>query len=238
MLIADFNLDLPLTRAAPPRLLLRHVFGIAAALVLHIAVALYLLLPTPAMEHASRPDSTVSTMSLVLIEPEIPIPAATPESAPPSLATAPAPAPPVELPRLKRKPDQRDHNAVPQPRSMSAEFIEPVITVADLVDDIERAAAEIVAKDPRLPNAGMPSALGKVPGRAEEFVHLPLQHRPPGVLQQTLQAIGKHLILGGLPDSPLQQMHDRAHRSDPGEAVCNDPENPLADERCWMPPED
>ncbi len=233
MLIADFNLDLPPTRAAPLRLQLRHVFGIAAALVLHIAVALYLLLPTPAMVHAPRLDSTLATMSLVLIEPVIPRPAATPESAPSSLA--PVPVPPVERPRLKRKPDQRDYNAASQARSMSAEFIEPVITVADLVDDIERAAAEIVAKDPRLPNAGMPSALGKVPGRAEEFVHLPLQHRPPGALQRTLQAIGKHLILGGLPDSPLQQMHDRAHRSDPGEAVCNDPENPLADERCWMP---
>jgi hypothetical protein len=230
MLIADFNLDLPLTRAAPPRLQLRHVFGIAAALVLHVGVALYLLLPTPAMVHAPLPDSMIASMSLLLIEPAISKPAK-----PPDPATPPRPAALVEPQRLRRKPDQRDQKAVPQARSMSAEFIEPVITTADLVDDIERTAAEIVAKDPRLPNAGMPSALGKVPGRAEEFVHLPLQHRPPGALKSALQSIGKHLILGGLPDSPLQQMHDRAHRGDPGEAVCNDPENPLADERCWLP---
>jgi hypothetical protein len=231
MLIADFNLDLPLTRAARPRLQLRHVYGIAVALVLHIVAALYLLLPTPAMVYAPRPDPSVVLMSLVLIEPAMPKPAKPPESAPPS----PVPAALVAPQPLRRKPDQREHEAAPQVRSMSAEFIEPLITTADLVDDIERAAAEIVAKDPRLPNAGMPSALGKVPGRAEEFVHLPLQHRPPGAFKSMLQGIGKHLILGGLPDSPLQQMHDRAHRSDPGEAVCNDPENPLADERCWLP---
>lgn len=240
MLIADSFLDLSPARAALPRLQPRRVLGIAATLVLHAAVLLYLLLPTAAMQFDRLAQPSAATMSLVLIEPETP---ATP--ALPATGTTPAtPKPPAArvtttrttgIATPRRKPIEAQAEVAPT--TMSAEFIEPQITVADLTDDIEAAAAEIVARDPRLPNAGMPSALGKVPGRAEEFVHLPLKHREGGALKNMLEAIGKHMIVGGLPESPLQEMHNRAHRGG-GEPVCNDPENPLADERCWLPPED
>jgi hypothetical protein len=240
MLIVDFNLKLSPARARPPRLQPRRVLGIAATLILHTVVLLYLLLPTSAMRFDRRAESAAATMSLVLIEPDTPaIPSRPATSATPATPRPPAARPSTtrtaEIVAPRRKPIETRAEAAPA--AMSAEFIEPRITVADLTDDIEAAAAEIVAKDPRLPNAGMPSALGKVPGRAEEFVHLPLKHREGGALKNMLEAIGKHMIVGGLPDSPLQEMHNRAHRGG-GEPVCNDPENPLADERCWLPPED
>lgn len=237
MLIADSFLELSPVRAAPLRLQPRRVLGIAATLILHTVVLLYLLLPTSAMRFDRRAESAAATMSLVLIEPEVPAtpapqaPGATPK--PPAARASTTRTAGIAAPRRKSVEAEVEVART----TMSAEFIEPHITVADLTDDIEAAAAEIVARDPRLPNAGMPSALGKVPGRAEEFVHLPLKHREGGALKNMLEAIGKHMIVGGLPESPLQQMHDSAHRGG-GEPVCNDPENPLADERCWLPPED
>lgn len=240
MLIVDLDLEFSPTRIAPPRLQPRRVLGIAATLILHTLVLLYLLLPTSAMRFDGPAQHDVASMSLVLIEPET-----RSRPSPPVAIAAPATLkPPVERASTKRMaaivaPPRElvEVQAKTAPTAMSAEFIEPRITVADLADDIEDVAAELVARDPRLPNAGMPSALGRVPGRAEEFVHLPLKHREGGALKNMLEAIGKHMIVGGLPESPLQEMHDRAHRGS-GEPVCNDPENPLADERCWQPPED
>lgn len=244
MLIANYTLAPPSLRSQPPRLQPQRVFGIAAALVLHLVLLLYLCLPTVALHSPQRAEPAAPTMSLILIEPAVirvstvPMPtapiAAVPASRTPA-PTNPTPSTRLDLRRTARSP-RASTGVIAAPAPMTAEFIQPRIGAAKLHSEIEAAAAEVVANDPRLPNAGMPSALGQVPGRAEEFIHLPLQHAEGGGLKRALQAIGKHMIIGGISEDPLRDLAARSMQGG-GEPVCNDPENPLADERCWLPPE-
>ncbi len=234
MLIADFSIDAPPVRATPSAPISPHrIAGYALSLVLHVSLLCYLLLPMAPRPPLSRAAVATTTMSLVLIDtpaPPSPVPITMSIAMPNNTATS------ASTQTARHKPEAA-RNPVPAAPVMSAEFIAPIVNAKKLLDDIEGAAAEIVAADPRLPNAGMPNALGQVPGRAEPFINLPLQHREGG-LKSTLQAIAKHMILGGLPDDPLRNMAERSWAGRNGEPVCNDPENPLADERCWMPAEE
>lgn len=230
MLIADLSIDAPPARATPSPQLSRHrIAGYALSLVLHVSVLCYLLLPMAPRPSLPRAAIAAATMSLVLIDTPVP-----PVPAP--IATLPTVATSATTQTVRRKPEASRDPVLTVP-AMSAEFIMPSVNANTLLDDIEGAAAEIIAADPRLPNAGMPSALGQVPGRAEPFINLPLRHREGG-LKSTLQAIAKHMIIGGLPDDPLRTLAERSWAGRGGEPVCNDPENPLADERCWAPPEE
>jgi hypothetical protein len=231
MLIADLYIDSLPARVVPPRLDILRVWGMAAALIVHAGLLLFLLLPAkptiPTM--ATRVEPTPVTAGLVWIEAEpLPKPIA-------------AYSPRLIAPHVPQATQRRYRPALierkPSSKTMIAEFIAPPVDARDLFGDIEAAAAEIVALDPRLPNAGMPSALGQVPGRAEPFIHLPLTHQEGGSLKRLLQNIGKHMIVGGLPEDPLRTMAERSWggRDEP---ICNDPENPLADERCWTAPDD
>lgn len=226
--------DFDFVVATPParlRVSAGRVLGIAISLILHLALLMQLTLPIqrhlrPALIEEVRP-----AMNLVLLEPE-------------AVPAAPVQTVNTEVAAVAEKP-------VRKPTQTQVVFIEPPGRAAAVDDSAERgatadarrlfngieaAAAEIVAADPRLPNAGMPSALGRVPGRAEPFVHLPLAHAEGGRLSRTLEALGRHMIVGELDDNPLRTSADRAARRG-AEPVCNDPENPLADERCWLPPE-
>ncbi|MDZ4812810.1 MAG: hypothetical protein SGI99_09395 [Pseudomonadota bacterium] len=231
MLIADLSIDILPTRTRSPSVNVRRALGIAAALMLHVLLLLYVLLPPAPMRLFAPQESQAAAMSLVFIHPTAPVQRA--------MQQAPIASPPRSnssaIPGRRRAPQPVPE--VPSETAMTAQFIEPVVSAGDLFDDIQGAAAEVVAKDPRLPNAGMPRALGQVPGRAEPFIHLPLKHQQGGALKRTLEAIGKHMIVGGLPENPLHSMAQRASQ-DRNEPVCNDPENPLADERCWLPPEE
>ncbi len=231
MLIADLSIDILPIRTRSPSVDVRRALGIAVALLLHVLLLLYVLLPPAPMRLVAPQQSQAAVMSLVFIQPTAPVQRAMQ----PAPATSPPPSNSGALPPRRRAPQPAPE--VPSETAMTAEFIEPRVSAGDLFDDIQGAAAEVVAKDPRLPNAGMPRALGQVPGRAEPFIHLPLQHQQGGALRRTLEAIGKHMIVGGLPENPLHSMAQRASQ-DRNEPVCNDPENPLADERCWLPPEE
>lgn len=230
MLIADFSTDAPPVRAMPSTQLSPHrIAGYTLSLVLHVSLLCYLLLPMAPRPPLSRAAVATTTMSLLLIDTPAP-------PSPATIAVPPSAVTPAATQTARRKPEAA-RNPVSAAPAMRAEFFAPIVNAKKLLNDIEGAAAEIVAADPRLPNAGMPSALGQVPGRAEPFINLPLQHREGG-LKSTLQGIAKHMILGGLPDDPLRTLAERSWAGRGGEPVCNDPENPLADERCWAPPEE
>jgi hypothetical protein len=232
MLIPPQDFDFVVaTPTAHLRVSVGRVAGLAISLILHLALLMQLTLPIqryprPALIEEDRP-----AMNLVLLEPDA------------------APAAPVQMvntevaavaPKPVRKPTQTQVVFI-EPARRDARVDDSAargatVDAPRLFNGIEAAAAEIVAADPRLPNAGMPSALGRVPGRAEPFVHLPLVHREGGSMSRALAALGRHMIVGELDDNPLRSSADRAARGGP-EPVCNDPENPLADERCWLPPE-
>ena len=233
MLISPLFLDVVPSAARPPGISARRIVGVALSLILHLGLLIYLTLPPlhhPALEISAAERQV---MSLILLEtavipasPVHPVNMEVVEPVMPSVRLTPTPTLAVFI------------DSVPVHRSGGADHAaKPAADADHLFNSIEAAAAEIVASDPRLPNAGMPSALGRVPGRAEPFVHLPLVHSEGGRLSQALSALGRHMIIGELDDNPLRSSAERAARRD-AEPVCNDPENPLADERCWLPPEE
>ena len=235
MLISPLLIDVaPVRKSAAGRSVPRIV-GYAVSIILHGLLLMHLLRVPAPMPPMLRAVAATDPMHLVLIEAAPPAMSAVIEA--PRLHSASAT--PARSPALPASPTRVAPSDVLLPASTASTPITAAVDAHDLYADIEEAAAEIVATDPRLPNAGMPSAIGKLPGRAEPFIHLPLQHQEGGGFSRALAKISKHMILGGLPQDPLRAMSDRAAGNrGGGEPVCNDPENPLADERCWLPPED
>lgn len=228
MLISPLYLEVVPATERPPRISPRRIVGIALSLILHLALLIHLTLPPAQHPVVATSTAERQAMSLVLIA--TPIATAAPVQAVNMEPVAPSARPTRTLAVFI--------DPAPVQESEGADGVaEPAADAQHLFNGIEAAAAEIVASDPRLPNAGMPSALGRVPGRAEPFVHLPLVHSEGGGLSRALSALGKHMIVGELDDNPLRSSAERSARRG-AEPVCNDPENPLADERCWLPPED
>lgn len=231
MLISPLYLEVVPAAKRPPRISPRRIVGIALSLILHLGLLIHLTLPP--LHHPAVEISTAEgqAMSLVLLATPmattVPVQAVNMEPvAPPARPTRPTRTLAVFI------------DPAPVQESEGADGVaEPAADAQRLFNGIEAAAAEIVASDPRLPNAGMPSALGRVPGRAEPFVHLPLVHREGSGLSRALAALGQHMIVGELDDNPLRSSAERSARRG-AEPVCNDPESPLADERCWLPPEE
>ncbi len=119
-------------------------------------------------------------------------------------------------------------------------------TAAALFGSIEGAARALSDSDPRLPNAGMPSARARLPGSDQAIIDLPLRFkRRPTPQQLTLFALRIFVAtMAGNPDdmesvktlrNPLQDLTD-AHMLGIKEPECNDPDDPLRDPRCYPPP--
>lgn len=240
MLISDTFIDLlPLRTPAPPRLSKRRIAGYALSLILHGLLLMHLLRPAQPMAERIYVDHDSGQMSLVLIE-SPPIAPLTPDRTPTTSNRRPLPAAgaaaSASTPLTPRRRKKEAMAAVfPDPPS----FGPSAAQAHELFDDIEQAAAQIVAQDKPLPNAGMPSAIGRVPGRAEEFIHLPLRHQQGGAVARAIGVITKHMILGDLPEDRLRGLSERSgYVNNGGEPVCNDPENPVADKRCWEQPDD
>ena len=111
---------------------------------------------------------------------------------------------------------------------------------------IEGAASELTASDRPLAGAGMPSARARLPGSSEAIVDLPVQFKQR-ITPKQLSMMALRMVVGTMasnPDdiesasrmnSPLRDLTD-AHIKGMPDPICNDPENPLRDPRCALPP--
>jgi hypothetical protein len=240
MLPADYPFQLRPRQTRPTAPQWARVLAIALSLAVHLAV-LARLLAAPDVIHA-RPRAEArdsNALEVVLLDPEIAV------SAPliPSLqspATAPV--------QPRRKPPLTQPDPPPSAPAQTDQVSEAPTTTtsAQLFNGIEAAARDLTAGDPRLPGAGMPSALARLPGSADAIVNLPVRFkRRPTPQQVTLFAL--RILVGTMasnPDdmeqvrtmrNPLQDLTD-AHIQGMKEPICNDPDDPLRDPRCYPPP--
>lgn len=224
------------SKAGKDQLRLNQIIGIAVSLIVHGLVLLYLTLPSQPFKPRSGTAPTITTtMSLFLLEPMT--------SSKSTNMTHGLPARPPLQQKIKSIPKNAAASSDEPAQSPEAElatkieFIPPPksITSAEIFDAIEAAATDIIVQDRRPPNAGKPSAVGKVPGRAEPFVHLPLEHESRSNFSKNMVTILRAIKLSSDITNPLYEMATQNARSLTSEPICNDPENPFADERCWKP---
>lgn len=233
MLPANYPFELRPTRRTPWRSRLPRVFAIWISLTVHLGVLLHLLAPPQPSASQHRASANASnSLQVILLD-------AQPQLV--SMATKLPPAivrvPPAQLPL-----------ATPTHSTMAAEIAEPrdSPSAAQLFGSIEGAARELSTGDPRLPNAGMPSARARLPGSDVAIIDLPLRFkRRPTPQQVTLFALRIFVAtMAANPDdmesvktlrNPLQDLTD-AHMLGIKEPECNDPNDPLRDPRCYPPP--
>ena len=235
MLPANYPFELRPTRRTPWRSRLPRVFAIWISLTVHLGVLLHLLAPPQpsAPQHRARANAG-NSLQVILLD------------AQPQLA----PATTKPLLAIMRTPLAQRPLATPTHSTMAAEIAQPrdSPSAAQLFGSIEGVARELSAGDPRLPNAGMPSARARLPGSDVAIVDLPVRFkRRPTPRQIALFALRNFVAtMAANPDdlesvktlrNPLHDLTD-AHMLGIKEPECNDPENPLADERCWLPPDE
>lgn len=235
MHLFDFN-NAGLLKASKDQLRLNQIIGIAVSLIVHGLVLLYLILPSqPFKPKPVTATPITATMSLVFLEPE--------SNSQSANMTHESPAQ-VLLPQntesLPKNAVVSSNDSVPILEAELATKIEVIpppesITSAKIFSAIEAAATDIIAQDRRPPNAEKPSAAGKVPGRAEPFVHLPLEHGSRSNFSKNMVTILRTIKLSSDITNPLYEMATQRARSLISEPICNDPEKPWADERCWKP---
>lgn len=162
----------------------------------------------------------------------------------PPIAT-PAEKPPAQIVR-ERLPTERATASKPviSPSRPAAPIAEDApVSSAQLFGGIEGVARDLAASDRPFTGTEPDASRAQLPGRSEAFVHLPLHHKESVTPQQIGLYIGKLVVatMADYPDdfesatrlrSPLQDRTDD-HLENLIDPVCNDPENPLRDERCW-----
>jgi hypothetical protein len=242
MLPADYPFELRPRTPVPrsPRWL--RVAGIAVSLAVHAAVLLRLLAaPMPIQVVPRDYVATADVLEVILLEPKAP-------ATLPFTASLPDPvsAPSTLHPAVRRDAPLRAM-AVPRQAEVAADPVQPeVASAAQLFNGIEDAARELTAGDRRLPNAGMPSAIARLPGSADAIVDLPVRFkRRPTPQQVTMFAL--RILVGTMASNsddleqvrtmrnPLQDLTD-THIQGMKDPECNDPEDPLRDPRCYPPP--
>lgn len=240
MLPANYPFELRPTRRAPWRSRLPRVFAIWISLTVHLGILLHLLAPAPPSAPQHRASANASnSLQVILLR-------AKPQLAP--AATKPQPA-------ITRRPSaQRLRSSLATPlhtptHSAVEALVDPqhdAPTAADLFGSIEGAARTLSDGDPRLPNAGMPSALARLPGSDQAIINLPVRFKRRPTPQQLAIFALRFLVAttAANPDdmesvktlrNPLQDLTD-AHMLGIKEPDCNDPDDPLRDPRCYPPP--
>lgn len=243
MLPADYPFELAARSARPWRLRLLRILGLAASLILHLGVLLYLLTPVAPMSRQPRAArDAASSLQVVLLDPApeprplqplpVPIEAVQPAKQPVQTAEV-RPTRQLAPARAESKP------AAPIPEDAP-------VSAAQLFGGIEGAAHELTANDRPLPGAGMPSARARLPGSSAPIVDLPVRFKRRPTPQQVTNYLARIVIgtMVGYPDdfesatelrSPLRDLTD-AHLDKIREPECNDPNDPLRDPRCLDTP--
>jgi hypothetical protein len=241
MLPADYPFQLRPRQTRPTSPHWSRVLAITLSLAVHLAVLARLLAAPDAIHTRPRAEATDSNvLEVVLLDPEIPVSA-------PLIPSLQRPTTTPVQPRRKPPLSQPEPpSSAPAQTDQVSEVPPATITSAQLFNGIEAAARDLTAGDPRLPGAGMPSALARLPGSADAIVDLPVRFkRRPTPQQITLFAL--RILVGTMasnPDdmeqvrtmrNPLQDLTD-AHIQGIKDPECNDPEDPLRDPRCYPPP--
>lgn len=235
MLPADHPFELKTWQHRSQRPRFSHVIGFAASLIVHAALLLRLLASPSAFVSASvtRSESTsAAAIQVYLLEATPPI--ATPTEKPSALIAV------ERLPAVRAAVSKASSSAS-RPAAPIAE--DAPVSSAQLFGGIEGVARDLTASDRPFTGSGPDTSRAQLPGRAEAFVHLPLHHKEAVTPQQIGLYIGKLVVATMIahPDdfqsatrmlSPLQDRTDN-HLHELIDPVCNDPENPLRDERCW-----
>jgi hypothetical protein len=185
--------------------------------------------------------AAADVLEVILLEPKTPATLPFTASVPDPASAPPTPQPATQI-------DAPLHaTAAPQQTEVAADPPQPeVASAAQLFNGIEDAARELTAGDRRLPDAGMPSAIARLPGSADAIVDLPVRFkRRPTPQQVTMFAL--RILVGTMASNsddleqvrtmrnPLQDLTD-AHIQGMKDPECNDPEDPLRDPRCYPPP--
>jgi len=232
----DFSAYVPQPRVDAPRVSIARVLALACAITLHAALLLHWSLPASEADRVrivrSTPDS--SPMELVLIEQHAP-------EAP--LQPAIGRLPPLEV-------RYTPTNATPAPASppaMSATFSEPeadaqsIPNAASLEAQIPDLARQFGGPLKPRPNGTLP----QLPGSAVAIVplHAPVKRWKQITPEQVGNVLARMIVgtMASNPDDfekaregrdPLREMTE-AHLQSFNEPHCDDPDDPLADRRCW-----
>ncbi len=239
MLPSDYPFQLRPRKTVPTSPQWARVTAIVFSLVVHLAVLARLLAAPDVIQSRPRADFVDSNvLEVVLLDPKTPV--AIPQN-------AFVERPPTTI--VQHTPKM----SLPEPPPSQAAQTEPVsetfpatTTSAQLFNGIDAAARDLTAGDPRLPGAGMPSALARLPGSADAIVDLPVRFKRRPTPQQVTMFALRILVATMASNSddmeqvrtmrnPLQDLTD-AHIQGMKDPECNDPDDPLRDPRCYPPP--
>lgn len=238
MLPADYPFELRSPRRIRWPLHGRRVFAVWISLCLHLGVLLHLLQPAQPMPQVVRLDAGPSDRMQMILLDRVLAPAAQPVASRNSFTEA------------ARRPRSASVQTPSVPPSIAEASVAPTPTAADaarLFGSIEGAAEAVVAGDPRRRDAGMPSAVARLPGSADAIVDLPV-HFKRRVTPKQITLFALRIVvatMAGHPDdmesarslrSPLKDLTD-AHMRNIKEPECNDPDDPLRDPRCAFAPQ-
>jgi hypothetical protein len=237
MLPADYPFELRPRRERPLRA--RAVFAVWISLCVHAAVLLRLLAPATPMPPPEREAPAAAGLQVILLDAPAPPPSSpVATAAPPAFAAEFVPA----VPRRERVPRVEP----PAPTISTDVPTTAPASAAQLFGSIEGAARAAVAGDPRNPNAGLPSAMARLPGSSEAIVDLPVRFKRRPTPKQIGLFVARIVVgtMAANPDdmesartlrNPLEDMTQK-HIGNLREPECNDPDDPLRDPRCAMAP--
>ncbi len=240
MLPADYPFELRPPRRSRWPLHGRRVFAVWISLCVHLGILLHLLQPAQPMAELVRLDAGSSDRMQVILLDRVLEPAAQPVASRNTFTEA------------AKRPRTAPLKTPSVPPNIAETSVAPTATVADadaahLFGSIEGAAEAVVAGDPRRRDAGMPSAVARLPGSAEAIVDLPV-HFKRHVTPKQITLFALRIVvatMAGHPDdmesvrnlrNPLKDLTD-AHMRNIKEPECNDPDDPLRDPRCAFAPQ-
>ncbi|PIV32670.1 MAG: hypothetical protein COS34_11930 [Lysobacterales bacterium CG02_land_8_20_14_3_00_62_12] len=211
------------------------MLAMAISLVVHLAVLLALLRPTPPTSLPAPTQTFASTgLQLELIDP---IEAESAAVQPMFLASRKTTA--ATLVRSSARATATASAAPPRPLAASAH---PPNTTASLLAGIATAAAAEANAVPKSRWSPAAQPLLLLPGRAQPFIAVPLPHRQRRSTQDVV--VGMLRLIGGTMAAHPDAMGDQGTLIDPLRAQlgrlahdhpdldCSDPENPSLDPRC------
>lgn len=235
MLPADHPFELKTWQHRSRRPRFSHVIGFAVSLIVHAALLLRLLASPSAFVSASvTPSETPNAAAIQVYLFEATPPIATPAEKPP------APIVRERLPAV-RAAALKISASPSRPAAPIAE--DAPVSSAQLFGGIEGVARDLAASDRPFAGSGPDTSRAQLPGRAEPFIALPVRFKRRPTPEQVGTFLAK-LVVGTMADypddfesatklrSPLRDLTD-THIENLIDPVCNDPENPLRDERCW-----
>lgn len=238
MLPADYPFELRPPRRSRWPLHGRRVFAVWISLCVHLGILLHLLQPAQPMPELVRLDAGPSDRMQVILLDRVLEPTAQQVVARNTFTEAAKRPRTASLQRPSVPPSIAETSVAPTPTAADA---------ARLFGSIEGAAEAVVAGDPRRRDAGMPSAMARLPGSTDAIVDLPVHFKRRVTPKQITLVALRILVatMAGHPDdmesvgnlrSPLKDLTD-THMRNIKEPECNDPDDPLRDPRCAIAPQ-